>query len=173
MTNHSTFFYLSLGSNIGDRESFLRQAIEQLEASSGIEDLRYSSLYETEPVGKTEQALFLNIVVEGQTILSSENLLITTKSVERKTGRTAGNLWGPREIDIDILYYGHYLIQTEELIIPHKEIPNRRFVLEPLDEINPYFFCPKAKKPIRQMLALCPETPRVKRIKKFNSLQTV
>lgn len=127
--------FLSLGSNLGDRRANLDEALVRLEASGLVRVVRRSSLYETAPIGKTDQPWFLNLVVEVDTDLPPEDLLDLTQAIERSLGRTRDGRWGPRTLDIDILLYGDMTLQTDRLILPHPEMTHRRFVLEPLVEI--------------------------------------
>ncbi len=144
--------YLGLGSNVGDRESNLREALERLEAER-IRVLRRSSLYETEPQDLRDQPWFLNAVVEAATDLFPRQLLGCTQNIEREMGRQRGTPKGPRNIDIDILFYGRTVIHTPELETPHPRIAQRRFVLEPLAEIAPELRHPVNGKTAREMLA--------------------
>ncbi len=127
--------YLGLGSNLGDREGNILKAIGRLRERVRI--LRVSSLYETEPVGYTEQPWFLNAVCAGETALSPHALLDFIKSIERELGRTGGVRWGPRPIDIDILFYNSLVFSDAALTIPHPRLHERRFVLVPLAEVAP------------------------------------
>ncbi|WP_303967666.1 2-amino-4-hydroxy-6-hydroxymethyldihydropteridine diphosphokinase [Sporosarcina ureae] len=128
--------YLSLGSNIGNRLEHLQQAVELLNEHPSIKVLKVSSVYETEPVGLTEQAKFLNIVVNLETTLEATELLSACQSIENKLGRMRKIRWGPRTVDLDILLYNEEHIQLEHLIIPHIRMQERAFVLVPLVEIN-------------------------------------
>lgn len=127
--------YLSMGSNIGDREFFLRRALEELNNNPKIAVTKVSSFYETAPVGYLDQGNFLNIALEIETLFLPEELLKTTQDIEKKLKRTRDIHWGPRTIDIDIITYGNEAFETESLTIPHKEALNRAFVLLPLLEI--------------------------------------
>lgn len=128
--------FLSLGSNLGDRQATLLAALDALDRGGG-RIIRRSSFYETEPVGKIDQPRFLNLVVEVATDLTPADLLALCQSVERKLGRVRKERWGPRTVDIDILLYDRLTMQTSSLTIPHPEMIRRRFVLEPLLEIAP------------------------------------
>ncbi len=129
--------YLGLGSNQGDRPAMLREALTRLEASRRVRVRKQSSLYETAPVGVTEQPWFLNLVAEVDTDLLPLQLLNLVLTVERDLGRVRTQRWGPRTIDIDILLYADLAMTTPTLVIPHPEMTRRRFVLEPLVEIGP------------------------------------
>ncbi|GEL06988.1 2-amino-4-hydroxy-6-hydroxymethyldihydropteridine diphosphokinase [Salisediminibacterium halotolerans] len=132
-----TVFYLALGSNQGDRESHLERALKQLHAAPGVRLVKVSSVYETAPVGKTDQPVFLNMAVKGCTALSPEELLDETQRIESEGGRMREELWGPRTIDLDILLFGTERKATNRLSIPHPRLSERAFVLIPLAEVEP------------------------------------
>jgi 2-amino-4-hydroxy-6-hydroxymethyldihydropteridine diphosphokinase len=144
--------YLGLGSNLGQREANLREAVERLEAA-GIRLARRSSLYETEPLELRDQPWFLNAVVEVETDLFPRQLLGCIQNIEREMGRQRVTPKGPRNIDIDLLFYGRSVIDTPELQTPHPRIAERRFVLEPLSEIAPDLRHPVNGKTAHEMLA--------------------
>jgi 2-amino-4-hydroxy-6-hydroxymethyldihydropteridine diphosphokinase len=147
--------YLSLGSNIGDREANLRKAVEQL-ASQDMRVLHTSRVYETEPVDFVDQAWFLNQVVEAETMLFPMQLLTRVSRVERDLGRKRIVRKGPRTIDIDILFYGAAVVETTRLEIPHPRMAERRFVLVPLAELAPDLRHPITHRTVRQMLESAP-----------------
>jgi 2-amino-4-hydroxy-6-hydroxymethyldihydropteridine diphosphokinase len=155
--------YLGLGSNVGDREANLRRALAHLEAE-GIRVVRRSSLYETEPQDFRDQPWFLNAVVEVETDLFPLQLLARIQNVEREMGRRRLTPKGPRNIDIDILFYGRSVIHTPELQTPHPRIAQRRFVLEPLAEIAPDLRHPLSGKTAGEMLAAV-EPQAIRRLK--------
>jgi 2-amino-4-hydroxy-6-hydroxymethyldihydropteridine diphosphokinase len=130
--------YLGLGSNVGDRESHLRGAIDNLRAH-GVQVEAVSSLYETEPVGKIlDQPDFLNAAIRIRTSLEPEGLLDTCKAIEADHGRAFGGpRHGPRPIDIDLLLLDEIEMSTDRLTLPHPEVTSRRFVLMPLLELDP------------------------------------
>ncbi|MCW6508549.1 2-amino-4-hydroxy-6-hydroxymethyldihydropteridine diphosphokinase [Lichenifustis flavocetrariae] len=129
---------LSLGSNIGDKIGVIKQAFSLLESTGTVFDLMPSSLYRTAPWGHVvEQDWFVNACAVGRTRLAPHDLLSAVKSIETQLGRTTTVRWGPRVIDIDILYYGDLAMETPGLTLPHREILNRAFVLTPLAEIRP------------------------------------
>ncbi|WP_028400946.1 2-amino-4-hydroxy-6-hydroxymethyldihydropteridine diphosphokinase [Ectobacillus panaciterrae] len=128
--------YLGLGSNMGDRSAYLHQAVSLLNEQTAIKVEKVSSIYETDPVGYTDQDRFLNIAVKISTNLQPEELLQIMQSIEYELGRKREVRWGPRTIDLDILLYNHENIVTESLIIPHPRMYERAFVLAPLSEIN-------------------------------------
>ncbi|MCM3612670.1 2-amino-4-hydroxy-6-hydroxymethyldihydropteridine diphosphokinase [Planococcus sp. MERTA32b] len=129
--------YLSLGSNMGDRVGMLRQAVRLLKEHPAIEIMNISSLYETDPVGFTEQDAFMNMVVYLQTDLTAFELLEVCQEIERTLDRKREIRWGPRTIDLDILLYNQDRIETENLVVPHPRMYERAFVLVPLLEIDP------------------------------------
>jgi len=147
--------YLSLGSNIGDREANLRKAVEQL-AAQDVRVLHTSRIYETEPVDYVNQAWFLNQVVEAETALFPMQLLTRVAKVERDLGRKRTVRRGPRTIDIDILFYGAAVVETARLQIPHPRVAERRFVLVPLAELAPELRHPVTHRTVRQMLESAP-----------------
>lgn len=132
-----TEIYLALGANLGDRERNLSAALRRLEPLVRIEAV--SSLYETDPVGPQDQPAYLNAACRGTTGLQPRALLRHLQAVEYELGRrgTAHARWGPRPIDIDLLFYGDEVIDDEELRVPHPELAKRAFVLAPLAEIAP------------------------------------
>jgi len=143
--------YLSLGSNLGDREGCLRRAIA-LVGAAGVRVLRVSSLYETEPLEVRDQPRFLN-VVEAETELFPKQLLARLQKIELDLGRRRTRPKGPRPIDIDILLYGRSAIESAELTVPHPRLADRRFVLEPLAELAPELRHPVNQRTIRELLA--------------------
>jgi 2-amino-4-hydroxy-6-hydroxymethyldihydropteridine diphosphokinase len=152
--------YLALGSNLGDREKNLREARERMAAFVNI--TRVSSIYETEPVGVKEQPWFLNQVLAGTTLLSPVDLLRRVKKIETEMGRTEGIRFGPRPIDIDILFYDRLIELSPILTIPHPRLHERAFVLTPLAEIAPDLIHPRLRAPIRTLLERLESTEDVK-----------
>ena len=142
--------YLSLGSNVGDRAANLREALERLHSAGKVGAV--SSLYETEPIEFTEQPWFLNCVVELETDLGPAQLLAGILEIEEQMGRHREKKKGPRNIDLDILFYGDEIVDGPELTIPHPAMQERRFVLEPLAEIAPGVTHPTSKKTVRELL---------------------
>ena len=139
--------YLALGANLGDRAQNLRAALTALAGTEGLSITRTSSLMENPAVGGPPDAPpFLNAAVEIQTILGSHALLHRTLEIERRIGRIRRQKWEPRLIDIDLLLFGDQIISSQELVIPHPLMHERRFVLQPLAEI-----APDAVHPILQM----------------------
>lgn len=129
--------YLSLGSNMGDRLDMLKQAVRYLMDETEIEVVGISSLYETDPVGFTEQAAFLNMAVHIKTSLTALELLDVCQAIEQRLDRKRIVHWGPRTIDLDILLYNQDHMETERLTLPHPRMHERSFVLIPLLELNP------------------------------------
>ncbi len=150
--------WLALGSNLGDREAHLRAAIHQLR-SSALEIQRVSPVYETAPQGYARQDWFLNVVLTAQTSLMPMQLLAHCERIERalKRKRTITN--GPRTIDIDILFYADTVVRTARLQIPHPRYHERRFVLQPLADLDPAFRDPVTHRTVRDMLAEASDQP--------------
>lgn len=143
--------YLSLGSNIGNRAENIISAFSFLQSSLFLNIKKISSFYETSPVGPSQKS-FYNIVAEAQTDLKPDDLLLLIKQAEYILGRRKTIRWGPRVVDIDILFFGKKIIDKVNLTIPHKEVQNRLFVLVPLDEIAGNFVHPVLKRKIRTIL---------------------
>lgn len=135
--------YIGLGSNVGDRLGFLRRAVRRLREVPGVQGVKASSVYETEPVGVTDQGWFLNAVVEIETTLSPQALLEHTQAIERALDKVITRRWGPRTIDLDILLYGDWQLKTATLEIPHPELRKRAFALLPLLELDPCVSMPE------------------------------
>lgn len=129
--------YLSLGSNMGDRFEMLRQAVAQLAEQPAVTVTQISSLYETDPVGYTDQEPFLNMVVQLETELTAMALLDVCQMIEQNLNRKRLVRWGPRTIDLDILLYNQDRIEADRLTVPHPRMNERAFVLIPLLEIDP------------------------------------
>jgi 2-amino-4-hydroxy-6-hydroxymethyldihydropteridine diphosphokinase len=144
--------YLGLGSNLGDRNANLAAAADHLE-SVDLHITRKSSIYETEPRDVPHQPWFLNQVIEAQTDLFPRQLLLRIGKIEREMGRRRLIAKGPRNIDLDILLFGDFVVAGCDLEIPHPRMTERRFVLEPLAELAPDLRHPVTRRTIREMLA--------------------
>lgn len=142
--------YLSLGSNVGDREAQLRGAVNRLAALGRVAAV--SSFYQTEPVEFTDQPWFLNCAVALETGVTPQQLMGSLLAIEKQMGRERVQKKGPRSIDIDILLFDDLVVDTKEVTIPHPAMHERRFVLEPLAEIAPEVVHPLLKKNIRDLL---------------------
>jgi len=155
--------YLSLGSNVGDREIQLRDALRHLVANGRV--VAVSSFYETEPVEFTDQAWFLNCVVGLETTETPEQLMMALLQIEQQMGRRRIQKKGPRAIDIDILLFDEAIVDSPALTIPHPAMHQRRFVLEPLAEIAPEVRHPVLKKTVRELLDALPAGQEVRKLR--------
>lgn len=155
--------YLSLGSNMGDRQRYLQAAVEGL-SRRRVEILRSASIYSTEPKEVRDQPWFLNTVLEGHTSLTPEELLDVCHAVEQENFRRRDLDKGPRTLDIDIIFYGSESIRQPGLIVPHPHFAARRFVLEPLAEIAAGFIDPASHKTVRALLESCADDASVQRV---------
>lgn len=155
--------FLSFGSNTGDKLSNLRRALERVKELPRTNMKYVSSVYETEPVGITTQPIFFNLAAELATSLPVDEFFDQLKNIEKAIGRTATVRWGPREIDIDIVYFGRSIFEKGNLRIPHPERLNRKFVLEPLVEIAKDFVDPIEKLPLETLLIRCTDGHGVKK----------
>ena len=144
--------FVGIGSNLGDRETNLRRAIELLAAEDGIEVAAVSEIRETEPVGPVEQGPFLNGAVQLETPLAPHDLLERLLVVESSLGRVREDRWGPRTIDLDLLLYEKETIDEPGLQVPHPRLHERRFALEPLADLDPGLEIP-AKGSVSALLA--------------------
>jgi 2-amino-4-hydroxy-6-hydroxymethyldihydropteridine diphosphokinase len=155
--------YLSLGSNVGDRERNLREAIHKLKTLGHMGSV--SSFYETEPVEFAEQPWFVNCAVALETSQSAAQLMSAVLEIEREMGRVRVQKKGPRSIDIDILLFGDLIVNTPDLTIPHPAMAERRFVLEPLAEIADQARHPVLKKTVGELLHELPTGQIVRKAK--------
>lgn len=144
--------YLSIGSNMGDKKACLDGAVEALRNDTRIKNLRVAEYLVTEPYGVTEQDEFLNSAISIDTVYSPVELLDKLHEIEKAANRERTLRWGPRTLDLDILFYDDLVMETEELVIPHIDMQNRFFVLKPLCELAPGKVHPVAKKTVKQML---------------------
>jgi 2-amino-4-hydroxy-6-hydroxymethyldihydropteridine diphosphokinase len=151
--------FLSLGSNLGDRQAFLNEALQHLE-TAGVHVVRRSSIQETEPQDFRDQPWFLNMAVEVETNLTPQQLLATIQKIETEMGRQRTIPKGPRTIDLDILFYENLILKTPELEIPHPRLIQRLFVLDPLSEIAPDLRHPVTNETVQELrVSLQPPTP--------------
>ena len=155
---------IGIGSNIGLAAENCEKAIALINKSESVNVTAQSSLYESEPVGKVDQAWFVNAAIEVHTTLAPEELLQLLLNIEQDFGRTRKEKWGPRIIDLDILDYEGIIMDSKVLTLPHPEMAQRRFVLEPLSEIAGETVHPLEKKTILDLLKKLPKTPVVKKI---------
>lgn len=144
--------YIALGSNMGDKEQYLRQAVEALNETSCCKVTRVSSFLATKPYGVTDQDDFLNGCLTLRTLLSPRELLDVLHQIEQEAGRERIVHWGPRTLDLDIIFYDDLIVEEEDLCIPHADMQRREFVLKPLHEIAPYKHHPGTHKTVREML---------------------
>jgi 2-amino-4-hydroxy-6-hydroxymethyldihydropteridine diphosphokinase len=151
-SSHITAF-IGLGANVGERETNIRAAVDKLGATDGVRVVSVSSLLENPAVGMGEDAqLFLNGVAEIETTLGSHALLNRLLEIERELGRERREKWAPRPIDLDLLLYGDQIISSDELLVPHPLMHERRFVLQPLAEIAPQVVHPTLQMTIAGLL---------------------
>lgn len=162
MVNRS---FIGLGSNIDDRLENIKHALKLFGNTEECTVVKVSSMYESKPYGYTKQNNFLNCVVEISTTLDLKNLLKVTKEIEQKIGRKQREKWGPREVDLDILFFNDIIYSDAELTVPHNDVMNRDFVLVPLCEISPGFVHPGTKKKICDIITAELE---INIIRKFN-----
>jgi len=146
-----TIAYLGLGSNVGDREEYIEQAVFLLEKNQNIEVTKRASNYETAPEGGVDQPPFINTAVQVRTKLPAHKLLEVCQEIETALGREREVEWGPRTIDIDILFYGDEIISDDKLQIPHPLVHERIFVLKPLKEIAPHVMHPILEKTMESL----------------------
>lgn len=163
METQSYKAFLSLGSNLGDRQTNLRLSIELLERFD-LKIIKLSSIYETAAWGLTDQPAFLNQVIEVETEFLPGSLLMLCQEVEAQMGRQRVKKWGPRNIDVDILIYEDEIMDEDDLMIPHPFMHERRFILVPFCEIAPDLEHPVYDKTIKTLLKDCEDKLEVKKI---------
>lgn len=144
--------YLGIGSNLGDKQQFLNQAIRRLKENELIREVKCSKVIATAPYGGAALYDFLNGAIELKTLLTPYELLDFLHELEAEAGRERKIHWGPRTLDMDILFYQDFVSNDPVLTVPHPDMENRQFVLEPLDELCPWYFNPVTGKTVRQML---------------------
>ena len=152
ITRQWTTVYLSIGSNIGDKRKYLENAIQALKERTTIRNVCVSDFIETEPYGYVDQDPFLNGAVQLETLENPQELLETLHEIEKQGNRTREIHWGPRTIDLYIVLYGDQIIQGQDLVIPHREMHLREFVLEPLAQIAPWAVHPIFHKTVAELL---------------------
>lgn len=160
---HMERVYLATGSNIGDKSAHLAKALELIEGYVG-DIVQVSGVYRTAAWGLEDQPEFLNQAMAIDCNLEPDTLLLAVMDIERQMGRERRIRWGERLIDIDILFYGNLISQSQRLTIPHPFIQERNFVLQPMLEIAPDFCHPGLQKSIRELAAACPDPLKVERI---------
>lgn len=153
---------LSIGSNLGEKKDNIKGAFKLLKELSILKNAKISSFYLTEPVEFKEQPWFVNVAVSGNTDLELNSLVEMCKSIEYSIGRKKREKWHEREIDIDIIFYGNLLLETEQLTIPHKRMHKRKFVLQPASEIAGNFIHPKLGLSVSNLLDNCTDKAIVK-----------
>lgn len=153
------FIALSLGANLGNKAQSLEHALQLLDQK--IDMLQCSSIYETEPVGYSNQPVFYNCACIGQTNASIDEIHLLIKAIEKELGRQVRPQWHEREIDIDILLYGDYSIQEELITVPHPRMQDRAFVMTPLLELAPLAKHPVLQQTVEQLHQICPDTATI------------
>lgn len=145
--------YVAVGSNMGDKARYIEAAFHDMEANENIRNIRMSSLIQTAPYGEVQdQEDFLNGMIELETLYTPEELLVFLHELEQKANRVRTIHWGPRTLDLDIVFYDNLVMETAELIIPHPDMHNRKFVLQPLCELAPYKRHPLFGKRVEELL---------------------
>jgi len=156
--------YIGFGSNLDDKIGYCEKAIAAILDLDNHKLLAKSSFYKTEPLGYPDQDWFINGVIQIESDLEPYHLFYALKEIESRLGRTNTVRWGPREIDLDLLIYEDWVIQTVDLQIPHPRIQERQFVLIPLAEIDPHLIHPILHKTIRELLKEIKEDQGVERL---------
>ena len=146
-----TKVFIGFGSNKGEKTSFIQNAVEELNKNPKNEIVKISSLYETKPFGDVPQDNYLNGALLLNTDYNLEELFVFLKNVEKLVGRTPSERWGPREIDLDILLFGEIISSEGEVIVPHKGIRERDFVIKPLLELDPELILPDNKSKLKDI----------------------
>ena len=159
--------FVGVGSNLGDREFLIRKAVEAMRDLPRTLVVRVSSLYDTDPVGEVDQPAFLNAAVWLETTLEPRELLWQLLLIEKRMGRVRSQRWGPRPIDLDLLFYGEETVDEPDLKIPHPEAHRRAFVLLPLVELDRDFVHPSTGESIRKLIKKLPPNPPVRKGGRF------
>lgn len=144
--------YVAIGSNLGERRQLIEQGIEALKRLEGCKVESVSQIIATEPYGVTDQPDFLNGMIALRTLLPPLELLDSLQEIEQAAGRQRLVHWGPRTLDLDLIFYDHAVIDMERLQVPHPDMQNRGFVLKPLAELAPYYRHPILQKTVKEML---------------------
>ncbi|MBS3787824.1 2-amino-4-hydroxy-6-hydroxymethyldihydropteridine diphosphokinase [Candidatus Bipolaricaulota bacterium] len=152
--------FIGLGSNLGNRERNIDNSLRLLDEREGLELTARASNYETEPVGPT-QPWFINTAVKVETSSPPEDILAACKEIEKRIGRADSLKWGPRLVDLDLLLVNGYVLEDQELTLPHPQMEERRFVLLPLLELEPDLVHPKLQTPIKELLPKLEEDKKV------------
>lgn len=147
--------FLALGSNVGESKQLIKKAVELLKSS--VQDIIEAPLYTSKAYGVTEQPDFFNTALRGETSLTPLELLEFVKHIEAEVGRVKRFRWGPREIDIDIIFYDDLVVDAPQLTIPHPGLRERDFVLRPICDIDPAYIDPISGKSVRELLTLLPQ----------------
>jgi len=160
-----TIAYIGIGSNLGTPGENCIEAIEKISNTKDIKIISRSSFYQTEPIGEVQQDWFVNSAIKIKTNLSPTHLLSALLNIESAMGRTREEKWGPRLIDLDLLFYGNLILGKKSLTLPHPEIQKRKFVLIPMSEIAESLVHPTLKKTIKTLLQESSDGTVVKKLK--------
>ena len=156
--------YISIGSNLGDSYKICIKAIERISKNDHIKIISESSFYQTSPIGYIKQEWFINSTIKINTSLAPENLLSELLNIESEMGRIRKEKWGPRLIDLDLLFYDKLILNRKSIILPHPEIQKRKFVLIPMSEIGGTYSHPILKKTIKTLLLESPDDSKVQKL---------
>ena len=159
--------YIGIGSNLGTPDKNCEEAIEKISTNGGIKIVSKSLLYQTTPVGHIKQDWFVNSVIKIDTQLSPKELLSALLDIESEMGRIRREKWGPRVIDLDLLFYDNLILNQEGITLPHPEIQKRKFVLVPLNEIEENLIHPIQKKTVKTLLYELSDDAEVQKLPKF------
>jgi len=159
--------FVGIGSNLGEREFLIRKAVEALRDLPHTAVIRVSSLYDTDPVGEVDQPPFLNAVAWLETELDPRAILWHLLLIEKRMGRVRSQRWGPRSIDLDLLFCGDWIVEEPDLQVPHPEAHRRAFVLHPLQEVDPDFVHPMTGESIRKMIRKLDPGPSIRKGGRF------